>query len=73
MIGTAHILLTILRYEDCAACKILNKYGIMYENARDEYEIILEESKGPRAEFPGSSSEEEEAFSPPSSKKPTDS
>ena len=73
MIGTAHILLTILRYEDCAACKILNKYGIMYENARDEYEIILEESKGPRAEFPGSSSEEEEPFSSPSSKKPTDS
>ena len=27
LIGTAHILLTILRYEDCAACKILNKYG----------------------------------------------
>ena len=73
LIGTAHILLTILRYEDCAACKILNKYGIMYENARDEYEIILEESKGPRAEFPGSSSEEEEPFSSPSSKKPTDS
>mgnify|MGYP001225803365 FL=1 len=73
MIGTAHILLTILRYEDCAACKILNKYGIMYENARDEYEIILEESKGPRAEFPGSSSEEEEPFSSPSSKKPSDS
>ena len=51
MIGTAHILLTILRYEDCAACKILNKYGIMYENARDEYEIILDESKGPELSF----------------------
>ena len=72
LIGTAHILLTILRYEDCAACKILNKYGIMYENARDEYESILEESQGPRAEFPGSS-EEEEPFSSPSSKKPSDS
>ena len=45
----------------------------MYENARDEYEVILEESKGPRAEFPGSSSEEEEPFSSPASKKPTDS
>ncbi len=63
VIGTAHILLTILRYEDCAACKILNKYGIMYENARSEYENFLEESKGPKAEFPGSSSEEEEPFS----------
>ncbi len=73
VIGTAHILLTILRYEDCAACKILNKYGIMYENARSEYENILEETKGPKAEFPGSSSEEEEPFSSPASKKPTDS
>ncbi|MCH1479581.1 ATP-dependent Clp protease ATP-binding subunit [Crocinitomicaceae bacterium] len=73
VIGTAHILLTILRYEDCAACKILNKYGIMYENARSEYENFLEESKGPKAEFPGSSSEEEEPFSSPASKKPSDS
>lgn len=73
VIGTAHILLTVLRYEDCAACKILNKYGIMYENARSEYENILEETKGPKAEFPGSSSEEEEPFSSPASKKPTDS
>lgn len=72
VIGTAHILLTILRYEDCAACKILNKYGIMYENARSEYENILEETKGPKSEFPGSS-EEEEPFSSPASKKPTDS
>jgi ATP-dependent Clp protease ATP-binding subunit ClpC len=73
VIGTAHILLTILRYEDCAACKILNKYGIMYENARIEYENFLEESKGPKAEFPGSSSEEEEPFSSQASKKPSDS
>jgi len=72
VIGTAHILLTILRYEDCAACKILNKYGIMYENARSEYENILNESKGPKAEFPGSS-EEEEPFSSPAPKKPADS
>ena len=73
IIGTEHILLTILRYEDCAACKILNKYGIMYENARDEYELIMEETKGPKSEFPGSSSEEDEPFSSSSSsKKPAD-
>ena len=29
IIGTEHLLLTILRYEDCAACQLLNKYGIM--------------------------------------------
>ncbi|NBX80741.1 MAG: ATP-dependent Clp protease ATP-binding subunit, partial [Flavobacteriales bacterium] len=38
IIGTEHLLLTILRYEDCVACQVLNKYGIMYENAKDEYE-----------------------------------
>jgi len=73
IIGTEHILLTILRYEDCAACKILNKYGIMYDNARDEYEVLLEERKEPKSEFPGSSSEEEEPFSSSASKKPADS
>jgi ATP-dependent Clp protease ATP-binding subunit ClpC len=72
IIGTEHILLTILRYEDCAACKILNKYGIMYENARDEYESLKEENNGPKSEFPGGSSEEEEPFSSSSSKKPAD-
>ena len=73
IIGTEHILLTILRYEDCAACKILNKYGIMYENARDEYESLIEENNGPKSEFPGSSSEEDEPFSSSSSsKKPAD-
>ena len=71
VIGTEHILLTILRYEDCAACKILNKYGIMYENARDEYEILLEERKDPKSEFPGSS-EEDEPFSSSSAKKTAD-
>ena len=70
IIGTEHILLTILRYEDCAACKILNKYGIMYENARDEYELLMDETQGPKSEFPGSS-EEDESFSS-SSKKPAD-
>ena len=71
VIGTEHILLTILRYEDCAACKILNKYGIMYENARDEYEVLLEERKDPKSEFPGSS-EEDEPFSSSSAKKSAD-
>ena len=35
MIGTEHILLTILKYEDCVACQVLNKYGIMYENLKE--------------------------------------
>ncbi len=71
VIGTEHLLLTILRNEDSVACQVLNKYGVMYENARDEYEVMLEERKQPKAEFPSNSGgEEEENFSAP--RKPTD-
>jgi len=63
VIGTEHLLLTILRNEDAVACQILNKYGMMYENAKDEYEAMLEDRKEPRAEFPGSGEEEDAGFS----------
>lgn len=69
IIGTEHILLTILKHEDCAACQTLNKYGILYENTKDEYEIMIDEKKTPRAEFPGSN-DEDETTSPP--RKPND-
>ena len=71
VIGTEHLLLTILRNEDSVACQVLNKYGVMYENARDEYEVMLEERKQPKAEFPSNSGgEEEENYSAP--RKPAD-
>ena len=71
IIGTEHLLLTILRNEDSVACQVLNKYGVMYENARDEYEVMLEERKQPKAEFPSNSGgEEEENYSTP--RKPAD-
>jgi ATP-dependent Clp protease ATP-binding subunit ClpC len=71
-IGTEHLLLTILRNEDSVACQVLNKYGVMYENARDEYEVMLEERKQPKAEFPSNSggNEEEENYGTP--RKPAD-
>ncbi|HRO76409.1 MAG TPA: Clp protease N-terminal domain-containing protein, partial [Crocinitomicaceae bacterium] len=31
-IGTEHLLLSMLKIEDCFACKILNKYGVIYDN-----------------------------------------
>ena len=67
IIGTEHLLLTILRNEDSVACQVLNKYGVMYENARDEYEVMLEERKQPKAEFPSNSggNEEEENYGTP--------
>ena len=71
MIGTEHILLTILKYEDCVACQVLNKYGIMYENLKEEYMSMNQENKFPRAEFPGNNEEEEDAGGVP--KRPADS
>jgi ATP-dependent Clp protease ATP-binding subunit ClpC len=61
MIGTAHILLTILKYEDSVACKVLNKYGIMYENLKEEYMSMNQENKFPKAEFPGNNEEDDDA------------
>lgn len=59
VIGTEHILFTILLYEDCAACQILNKYGVIYDNAKDEYETMKEEQKFPKSEFPGNNDDDE--------------
>ena len=71
IIGTEHLLLTILRYEDSAACQLLNKYGIMYENARDEFEAFNDEKESPKSSFPGSS-DDDESFSGSSPKKSSD-
>ncbi|MFA7274194.1 MAG: ATP-dependent Clp protease ATP-binding subunit [Crocinitomicaceae bacterium] len=71
MIGTEHLLLSILKEEDSAACRILNKYGVIYENAKDELEAILDDTKSPKSEFPSGGGEEEgDSFS--AQRKPTD-
>ena len=53
VIGTEHLLLSILKDENNVACRTLNKYGIIYDNIKDEIEAMLEENN-PSAEFPGS-------------------
>lgn len=65
MIGTEHLLLSILKSEDSVACSILNKYGVIYENVKDELESMKDETISPKAEFPGGAEEEpgEESFS----------
>ncbi|MCH2225046.1 MAG: ATP-dependent Clp protease ATP-binding subunit, partial [Crocinitomicaceae bacterium] len=68
MIGTEHLLLSILKNEDNVACSILNKYGVIYENVKDELESMKDDMITPRAEFPGGTEEEgaggsEESFS----------
>ena len=70
MIGTVHLLLSILKDEDNVACRILNKYGVIYDNVKDELENMKDEKTTPRAEFPGGSEEESESFA--TQKKPTD-
>ncbi len=68
MIGTEHLLLSILKNEDSVACSILNRYGVIYENVKDELESMKGDNIVPRAEFPGGTEEEgagggEESFS----------
>lgn len=58
IIGTEHLLLSILKDEDSFACSVLNKYGVIYENIKDELEAMIEENTTPRAEFPGGQEEE---------------
>jgi len=58
VIGTEHLLLSILKDEDSFACSVLNKYGVIYENIKDELEAMIEENTTPRAEFPGGQEEE---------------
>jgi ATP-dependent Clp protease ATP-binding subunit ClpC len=71
IIGTEHLLLSILKDDNTFACRILNKYGIIYENIKDELEAMLEEKNNPKAEFPGNQDDDSgEQFS--QQKKPVD-
>ncbi|MDD2984092.1 MAG: ATP-dependent Clp protease ATP-binding subunit [Crocinitomicaceae bacterium] len=75
LIGTEHLLLSILKSTESIACQTLNKYGILYENAMEELENINNDMDTPRAEFPGSSSpsdDDGDAFGA-SARKPVDS
>jgi ATP-dependent Clp protease ATP-binding subunit ClpC len=57
-VGTEHILLAILREENNIATRVLNKYGVIYENVKEELEAMMEEQNYPKAEFPGDTSDE---------------
>tara|TARA_R110002072_G_scaffold302577_2_gene486406 strand:+ start:13468 stop:16005 length:2538 start_codon:yes stop_codon:yes gene_type:complete len=67
MIGTEHLLLSILKNEDSVACSILNKYGIIYDNVKDELDIMKDEDGMPKAEFPGGAETDgpEESYTAP--------
>ncbi len=62
VIGTAHLLLSILKDENNIVCRLLNKYGIIYDNVKEELSNMLEEGRIPRSEYPtGGAGEEEQA------------
>ena len=77
MIGTEHLLLSILKEEDNVAAQTLNKFKIDYTLVKDELELMMEQGyQNPKAELPGSTDddEREENFSSGgSSRKPSDS
>ena len=59
VIGTEHLLLSILKDENSFVCRLLNNYGVIYDNVKEEFETMIEENTLPRAEFPGGNEEEE--------------
>ena len=73
VIGTEHLILSILKDEDNVATKSLNKFKVDYEIMKSELELSKSD---PKAEFPGTPSDDdadEDQFSASSAKKPIDS
>ncbi|MBT6513226.1 MAG: ATP-dependent Clp protease ATP-binding subunit [Crocinitomicaceae bacterium] len=60
MIGTEHLLLSILKDEDNIATQILNKLKLNYDKVKDELDYMTGESNEDfKADFPGSEDEDE--------------
>ena len=60
MIGTEHLLLSILKDDDNIATQTLNKFNLNYDKVKDELEHMSRESEEDfRAEFPGSTADDE--------------
>jgi ATP-dependent Clp protease ATP-binding subunit ClpC len=54
MIGTEHLLLSILKDEDNVATQVLNQFKINYEYVKEELELMMDQGyKQPTAELPG--------------------
>ena len=63
IIGTEHLLLSILKDDDNVATKALGSFNVDYEIAKEEFETILLEDTDidiPRSEFPTSSEDDED-------------
>ncbi|MFM7021799.1 MAG: ATP-dependent Clp protease ATP-binding subunit [Flavobacteriales bacterium] len=76
MIGTEHLLLSILKDEDNIITKVFDDYNIDYDSIKEEMHAVEDESE-PKAELPGTPDDENddetnEFSSGPAAKKPTD-
>ena len=63
VIGTEHLLLSILKDENNVATKALLALNVDYDEAKQEFESILSDggnTESPRAEFPGMADDEDE-------------
>lgn len=63
VIGTEHLLLSILKDENNVATKALLALNVDYDEAKQEFESILSDggtAESPRAEFPGMADDEDE-------------
>jgi ATP-dependent Clp protease ATP-binding subunit ClpC len=64
IIGTEHLLLSLLKDEENIASQILNQFGVRYENVRDELDNIMSgKSGGTATASAGSSSQSQQPFS----------
>lgn len=60
MIGTEHLLLSILKDEDNIATQTLNKFKLNYDKVKDELDYMTGEGNEDfKADFPGSEAEDE--------------
>ena len=54
LIGTEHLLLSILKDDDNVVAKVLEEYDVEYDTIKDEMDLVEDEiDSGPKAEFPG--------------------
>ena len=59
------MLLSILKEENSVACRILNKYGVIYGGIKEELEQWMNEGPSAKADFPTGPEDEGESYSAP--------
>lgn len=62
LIGTEHLLLSMLKDEDSVVCRVLNRYGVNYNTVHEELENMIDENKLPRADMSSQSDDDDQTF-----------